>query len=303
MAKRGMEINRREFIKGLGVLFATAVMPPRTLGGETAALPDLVLVKGKSPSIVTRLAIDSLGGMSRFISKGDVVVVKPNMAWDRTPEQAANTNPQVVKTIVELCFAAGAKQVKVFDNSCNDPRRCYVRSGIKEAAQEAGATVSYMEEHKFELVKIGGEVIKEWTVYREILEADKVINVPIAKHHSLTRLTMSLKNWLGAISGERSRLHQRINEAIVDLCLVFKPVLTVLDANRVLIAHGPQGGDLADVKHLGTVIAGTDQVAVDSLGAQLFGLRPMELGYLVEAHERQIGEIDLSKLRLATLET
>jgi uncharacterized protein (DUF362 family) len=299
-----MDINRRQFIQtGLKATLAFPLLASRVELPDTAKpLPDLVMVKGKSPAAITKLAINTLGGMKRFVSRGDIVVIKPNIGWDRVPEQAANTNPQVVKALVEMAYNAGAKQVKVFDNTCNEPRRCYVRSGIKEAAEAVGAKVSYMDERKFKSIKINGQVIKEWSIYTEILEADKVINVPIAKHHGLTRLTMAMKNWFGAIGGERNKLHQQVNEAIADFGLIFKPIVTVLDAYRILIANGPQGGNLHDVRELGTVIAGTDQVAIDSLGAELFGLKGRDLGYLVQAQILNLGELDISKLRLATLE-
>ena len=132
--------------------------------------------------------------------------------------------------------------------------------------------------------------MKSWPIYTEALEADKIINVPIAKHHSLTRLTMAMKNWFGLLGGKRSSLHQQADQVIVDLGLVFKPALTVLDAYRVLTANGPQGGSLADVKDLFTVAAGTDQVAIDSLGASFFGLKGSDLSHLAKAAEVSLGE-------------
>ena len=298
------DIDRRGFIQlGLKAAMALPLLGSVTgLPGREGEVPDLVIVKGKSAEAITNLAINTLGGMKRFVSRGDVVVIKPNMGWDRVPEQAANTNPQVIKALVEMAYSAGAKLVKVFDNTCNDPRRCYVRSGIKEAAESVDAKVPFLDERKFKPIKINGQVIKEWPIYTEILEADKIINVPIAKHHSLTRLTMAMKNWFGAIGGDRDKLHQRVDDAIADFGLVFKPVVTVLDAYRILTANGPQGGNLLDVRELRTVIASTDQVAVDSLGAELFSLKGTDLGYLVKAHAMNLGEVDISKIKLATLE-
>jgi uncharacterized protein (DUF362 family) len=234
--------------------------------------------------------------MSSFVSKGDVVIVKPNIGWDRTPEQAANTNPLVVAALVTLAFEAGAKKVKVFDNTCNTARRCYKKSGIEDAAREAGADVFFVEERKFKKTNLGGEVLKEWPVYREALEADKIINAPVAKHHTLARLTLAMKNLMGLIGGSRNLLHQKMDTNIVDLAAYFKPSLTVLDATRILTANGPQGGNLKDVKTLNTVAASTDQVAIDSYGATLFDMAGDELGYVREAHERGLGEKDLEKL-------
>lgn len=297
-------LSRRDFLRwagvaGLGLTWGRGVeAAPSPLVG----FPDLAIAKGRSPEVITRAAVEALGGMGRFVSRGDVVVVKPNMGWDRLPEQAANTNPDVVRTLVEMAYNAGAKQVKIFDNTCNDPRRCYVRSGIQKAAEAADGRVSFPDPRKFKEVAIPGQTLKRWPLYTEILEADKVINVPIAKHHSLTRLTMSMKNWFGAIGGRRDRLHQQADQVIADLALVFKPSLTVLDAYRVLVANGPQGGSLADVRPFSTVLAGTDQVAIDAYGATLFGLKGSDLGYLVKAAEMSLGQWDLSKLRLKKVE-
>ena len=246
--------------------------------------------------MITREALSSLGGATRFISRGDVVVVKPNIGWDRTPKLAACTNPEVVRTLVELCFDAGAKEVKVMDNPCNPARRTYVRSGISAAAKEAGAKVLFPNPHRLKKMALKGEWLKEWEVYTDFVEADKIINVPIAKTHSLSRLTMGMKNWLGALGGNRSQLHQKIDQAMIDLAAFFKPCLTVLDGYRILIRNGPQGGRVSDTKLYKTVVAGVDYVAVDAAGATFFDLRPQELPYLRVAHQKGFGEIDLEKL-------
>jgi uncharacterized protein (DUF362 family) len=253
----------------------------------------------RSPSEITKAAINAIGGMKRFVSRGDIVVVKPNIGWDRLPEQAANTNPEVVATVVKLCYEAGAKKVKVFDRPCNDPRRCYKQSGIADAVTAVGAEVSYIDDRKFKDVKISnGTAIKSWPLYTELLEADKIINVPIAKHHGLSKLTMAMKNWMGMMGGSRNKIHQRIDESLVDLATVIKPTLTILDAVRILTANGPQGGNIEDVKKLNTVIAGIDQVAIDSYGATLFGMKGSDLGYVRIADKAGLGRMDLSKLKI-----
>jgi uncharacterized protein (DUF362 family) len=239
-----------------------------------------------------------MGGIKKFISRGDVVVIKPNIAWDRTPEQAGNTNPEVVAAVVKLCFEAGAKKVKVFDRPVNDPRRCYVQSGIAPAAGALGAVVDYVDERKFKDMAINGEALKSWPLYSEVFEADKVINVPIAKHHGLAKLTMSMKNWMGVMGGSRRQIHQKLDESLVDLSMKIKPTLTILDAVRILTANGPQGGSLADVKKLDTVIVGVDQVAIDSYGATLFGMRGSDLGYVRIGDKLGLGKMNLSKLRI-----
>jgi uncharacterized protein (DUF362 family) len=252
---------------------------------------------------ITRAAVDALGGMRSFIKKGDIVVIKPNIGWDRTPEQGANTNPAVVATLVRMAYEAGAKKVKVFDRSCNDPRRCYVQSGIEAAAKAAGAEVSFVDDRKFREVPIkGGVAIQSWPLYAELLEADKIINVPVAKHHGLAKLTMAHKNWMGMMGGDRGKIHQHMDHALVDLSLVIKPCLTVLDAVRILTAHGPQGGNLADVKKLDTIIAGVNQVSVDAYGATLFGHTGADLGYVVNGAQRGLGVMDLGKLNIKKLE-
>jgi len=265
---------------------------------QVSSLPDLALVQGDSPAQITKEAIAAIGGIKRFIAKGDVVIVKPNIGWDRTPEQAACTNPEVVKALVELCVEADAKKVIVMDNTINPARRTYVRSGIAKAAKEAGAKVPYVNPHHLKKMALNGEWFKEWEVYTDFVEADKIINVPIAKTHSLSRLTMGLKNWLGAVGGARNQLHQGLDNAMIDLAKFFKPALTVLDAYRILVRNGPQGGRLSDAQLNKTVVAGVDYVAVDALGETFFDIKPEELPYLQLASEMGIGRIDLEKLKI-----
>ncbi|MDH4241021.1 MAG: DUF362 domain-containing protein [Phycisphaerae bacterium] len=292
-------IGRREFIKITTLTGIGLALPEGFIHiAEGAPKVDLAVAAGNSPATITKAAIDALGGIGKFISRGDIVVVKPNMSWDRTPEQAGNTNPEVVSTVVKLCFEAGAKKVKVFDRTVNDPRRCYVQSGIADAARASGADVDYVDERKFRDMTIKGSVLKSWPLYTEVFEADKVINIPVAKHHSRARLTLSMKNWMGVMGGTRSRIHQRLDESLVDISMTVKPTLTILDAVRILTANGPQGGSLSDVKVLNTVIAGTDQVAVDSFGATLFGMKGSDLGYVRLGAQAGLGVMDLSKLNI-----
>ncbi|OGQ95427.1 MAG: cytoplasmic protein [Deltaproteobacteria bacterium RIFOXYD12_FULL_57_12] len=299
-------MSRRNFLIKTVLTGAALSLPTGldTLARAVAGTPppaSLVMATGPSAAAVTRAAIGGLGGISRFIAKGDVVVIKPNMSWDRVPEQAGNTNPEVVATVVALCLEAGAKSVTLFDRPVNDPRRCYVQSGIGPAAEKAGGRVEFMNDRRFKKMAIGGMVLKEWPIYRDVVEADKLINIPIAKHHSRARLSMSMKNWMGVLGGDRSTLHQRLDECLVDLAGFIRPTLTVLDAVRVLVANGPQGGDLADVKRLDTVIAGIDQVAIDALGATLFGLQGSDLGYVRLGHQRGLGNMRLDPLHIIKL--
>jgi len=295
-------MDRRKFIK-LSALAGAGLSMPRELAlfaseTEAAARPDLVVAHGASPEQIVKAAIDAMGGIKSFISRGDVVVIKPNIGWDRTPEQAGNTNPEVVAAMVKLCFEAGAKKVRVFDRPVNDPRRCYVQSGIAAAAGALGANVDYVDERKFKDMEIKGETLKSWPLYTELFEADKVINIPIAKHHGLAKLTMSMKNWMGVMGGQRRQIHQKLDDSLVDLAMKIKPTLTILDAVRILTANGPQGGSLADVKKLDTVIVGVDQVAIDSYGATLFGMKGSDLGYVTRGHKLGLGRMDLNKMTI-----
>ena len=202
-------MERRDFLKkSVSIAAAYSLMPrsPRIFG--QGQIPDLVVVKEGEPVELVNRAVEELGGMSRFISRGDVVVLKPNISWDRVPPQAATTNPDVVAQVVRLCFNAGAKKVKIFDRTLNEPKRCYKRSGIEKAAQEAGADVQHVYERKFKRVKIpDGVLIKSWEIYEDVLESDKIINIPIAKHHSIGGMSLGMKNFMGHIGGNRGKFH------------------------------------------------------------------------------------------------
>jgi uncharacterized protein (DUF362 family) len=260
--------------------------------------PEMVVAQGEAPEALVRRAVDELGGMRRFIARGDVVVVKPNIGWDRAPEQAANTNPVLVAEVVRLCQDAGARRVIVTDMSCNDPRVCFDRSGIASAAKAAGADVILPDERRFKQVNLGGEVLTTWPVLAPFLEADKIINLPIAKHHSLTGCSLGMKNFYGIIGGQRSRLHQRINESLVDLTAFVRPTLTIVDAYRVLMRGGPTGGSLADVEFKKTLLAGTDPVALDSYAAKAWwDLDYQRLPFLRIAQARGLGKANFEEVR------
>jgi uncharacterized protein (DUF362 family) len=294
-------MNRRDFLRDLAVGGAVLPWGARGFGGQalaSAQAPHLAVIEGESPYLITKEAVAVLGGMKRFVRKGDKVLIKPNIGWDRTPEMAACTNPEVVKALVELVQEAGAKSVTVIDNATNQAKRCYVRSGILDAVRSTGAAMPYADETRVKKTALKGEWLKEWDILTDVLEADKIINVPIAKHHSLCRLTMGMKNWLGAIGGARNQLHQNLDRAMVDLTAFFKPTLTVLDAYRILVRNGPQGGRVSDTKLVKTVVAGVDPVAVDAMGATFFEIRPQELLYLKLAQERGLGTFELEKLRV-----
>ncbi len=265
---------------------------------DPAALPQLAIARGEGgPRALVDRAVAALGGMERFVSRGDVVVVKPNIGWDRTPAHAANTNPEVVAQVVRLAYDAGAKNVVVTDASCNEPNRCFQRSGIWKAAYDMGAEIILPVEHRFRKMRLRGEVLDEWPVYTPLVNADKVINVPVAKHHNLAGFTAAMKNWYGALGGRRNRLHQSIDVSVADLATFIQPTLTVMDAVRVLMRNGPQGGNIADARDLNTVVASVDQVAVDAFGCTLIGKTPEEIPYLKMGEERGLGTRDWRSLR------
>ena len=288
-------MDRRDFIKNLALGGIVLRCGPSLLA-QAKPNPDLAMVTGESPAAITKEALAALGGIKRFIAKGDKVMIKPNIGWDRTPELAATTNPEIIKTLVELSFEAGAKEVTVMDNTINQAQRCYARSGIAEAAKSAGAKVPFVNEYRLKKMALKGEWLKEWEVFTDFVETDKLINVPIAKHHSLCRLTIGMKNWLGAIGGARNQLHQKIDEGMVDLAAFFKPQLTVLDAYRILTRNGPQGGRTSDIKLQKTVVASIDPVAADTVAAGFFDIRPEELAFLEIAQKRGLGQTNLEKL-------
>lgn len=253
---------------------------------------------GTDPAALTRAAVDAMGGMKRFISRGDIVVVKPNIGWDRTPLHAANTNPEVVATVVQMAYEAGAKNVVVTDASCNDPGRCFQRSGIWRAAYSKGAEVIVPSEHRFRQMRLKGEVLDDWPVYTPLIHADKLINVPVAKHHNLAKYTGAMKNWYGSLGGRRNRLHQSIDLSVADLATFMRPTLTVVDATRILMRNGPQGGNIDDTRVLNQVIATTDQVAADAYGCTLIGQKRENIPYLKMGEERGLGTANWQSLRL-----
>jgi uncharacterized protein (DUF362 family) len=265
----------------------------RIRSAAPAPAPVYAIAKSSlEPEVLVQRAVAALGGMKRFISRGDIVAIKPNIGWDRLPVHAANTSPRVVAEVVRLAFDAGAKQVIVTDASCNEPNRCFQRSGIWRAAYALGATVILPSAHRFRDLRMRGDVLDQWPIYTPLVNADKVINVPVAKHHNLSKYTAAMKNWYGLLGGRRNRLHQNIDVSIADLATFMRPTLTIVDATRVLLRNGPQGGNIDDARDMHQVIASLDQVAADAYGATLIGEKPEHIRYLKLGHERGIGNMD-----------
>ena len=307
MAKR----TRRQFLQQTaaagGALAASSLANSPAQAAE--ALPDMTIAKwsgaplpeeqvGKMAAKLVTEAMDGLGGIERFVKKGNTVWIKPNMAWDRSPEQAANTNPDLVAALVTMCLGVGAKSVKVGDRTCNEAKAAYAKSGIEAAAKAAGAEVIYLDDKRFRKMDIGGDVLKTWEVFPEIVESDVVINVPVLKNHSIAHATMCMKNYMGVVGGNRGVWHQNLETCLCDITRFMKPPVCVLDATRVLTQNGPTGGNLEDVKRLDTVAAGTDIVALDALGAELMGYELSTVPVVDAAYAAGLGEKDYRKKNL-----
>jgi len=245
---------------------------------------------------LVRKTFDAAGGINRFVSRGSVVAVKPNLSWARAPQFAATTNPEVLQAVVELCQEAGARQVRIVDHTIHDARQCFALSRAGAVAKETGADLVFPRSTLMRDMKIGGDRLDSWAVYTPVVEADVLINLPIAKHHSLSTLTLGMKNWIGAVGGGRWSLHQDIHRTIVDLAQFFKPTVTLIDAVRILTANGPSGGSTADVEVRNTLILSNDPVAADGAAAMLFGRKPEEIGFIRLAQKQGLGTYDLSKL-------
>jgi len=255
----------------------------------------LAIARGNDPARNVKAALEKVGGMAHFVSRGEVVVVKPNVGWDRRPEQAANTNPQVVAAVVRACREAGAAKVLVTDHPVNDPQRCFTRSGILKATREAGGRVVVPGDKGFHMVRVPGK-LGRWPVFEPFITADKIINVPIIKHHSLTQATLGMKNWYGILGGRRNQLHQRIDDSVAELAALMRPTLTVVDGTRILMRNGPTGGSLADVKQGNVVAVSTDPVAVDAWACTLLGLKPGQLAWLQRGQAKKLGLVDYRSL-------
>lgn len=261
----------------------------------------LAVAHGSDPEEITRRAIAALGGMERFVKPGYDVIVKPNICnASHSEEYASTTNPEVVATLVRLALGAGAKSVRVMDYPFSgSAQAAYARSGIEEAVKAAGGKMELMAGPRFVETDIPeGRDITKWPIYQPVLEADLVINVPIAKHHSLARLTLAGKNLMGVIEN-RGGMHRNLGQRIADVASRVRPQLTVVDAVRILVANGPTGGNLADVKRADTVIASHDWVAADAYATGLFGLQPDDIAYIVAAHEMGLGNKELNGLKIA----
>jgi len=268
--------------------------------GPTGDQAYLAVARGGDPAEITKAAVAALGGIGRFVRSNDDVIVKPNICVAyHPPEYAATTNPTVVATLVTLCLEAGAKRVRVMDTPFGGTAEsAYAVTGIEEAVKAAGGEMEIMSPVKFTEFPIpDGQDIAAWEVYRDIVEADVVINVPIAKHHSLARLSLGGKNMLGVIL-RPNQMHRNLGQRVADLMSLVRPTLTVVDAVRILTAHGPTGGSLNDVQQTDTVIASHDIVAADAWAATLFGLTGADISYVQAAADMGLGTMDLETVKV-----
>ena len=306
-------MDRRDFIKTAAVAGAAAAIKLNTRAqavaevAETAQTPSgakLVAVRNGSPVEMFRKGIEELGGMKAFVKPGQKVTVKPNIGWDKTPEEGANTDPELVAEIVRQALAAGASAVTVFDKTCNEWKSCYKNSGIEAAATEAGAKVvpgndeSWYEERSIE----NAVVLKTAKIHKAILEADVVINVPILKNHGGAKMTACMKNWMGVI-WDRGYMHKNnLPQCIADLVLYRKPDLNVLDAYRVMIANGPRGVSINDIVEKKYQILSTDIVAVDTLALRVIGYEQNQVPYLAMGEKHGLGTTDAAKVDIKRIE-
>jgi uncharacterized protein (DUF362 family) len=273
------------FQKEAGLQLRSYALEPNKL------LPSLAIAHGTEHEKTIRAALGALGGMGRFIKHGDVVVIKPNVAFDRPPALAATTHPDALRSVAKLCFEAGARKIIVADNPINSPTGCFFKSGLTAVVSELNLDLYYPETNAFAPLSLNGEILKEWTFFSTpFKQATKVIGLAPCKDHNLCHASMTMKNWYGLLGGRRNQFHQHIHSIVSDFALMMKPTLVILDGINVLMSNGPTGGRLSDVKPMGAIVAGTDMVAVDAYGYERLMERDLaELTYLHKAHDRGLG--------------
>lgn len=291
-------MKRRDFLKKTAMVSTVLGLPGMFSFATTTAGAPVIKVEGESPYAITKKAIEELGGMSKYISKQDVVMVKPNIGWNRTVEQAATTNPEVIKAIIEMALNAGAKKVIVMDNTCHKAEDTYSRSGIADTAKKAGAEIRFADENRLVVHDFKGKSLQRWPVFRDFLEVDKFINVPILKHHGSAGLTIAMKNLYGILGGRRGKLHRDMGQGITDLAIGFKTDLNIIDAYRILKRNGPIGGRISDVELKKTIIASSNIFEADIVAIDLFGDEPMKYEFIQTANEYKMGNSDLTKINL-----
>jgi uncharacterized protein (DUF362 family) len=273
----------------------------------SSVLPHLGVARGQDPKRLVRAAIDAVGGIGRFVKNGDVVVIKPNVAFERAAALGATTNPEVMAALIHLVREAGAAEIRVCDNPIESPESCFVRSGIRDAAVAAGARVYLPSPSDFDTLNVKGATwIENWPFFwRPFIGATKVIGVSPVKDHNLCRASMTTKNWYGLLGGRRNQFHQDIHGIIADLALMMRPTLVVLDGSRVLFRSGPTGGSLGDVKAGHTVAASVDSLAADAWGWDNLLERKGEAlpAYFAKSAARQLGNPDWKSIHVKEVQS
>jgi uncharacterized protein (DUF362 family) len=290
-------LSRREFLRRAGIAGAACGLGLWHLEEVEAAGPILSVATKGTPEALVKKAIDGLGGIGKFVKRGNSVVIKPNLAWARSPEQAANTNPRIITALIQLCRQAGAGRITVLDHSCDNSTAAFDQSGAKEACSKAGVRlVSADKPYMYRRISIPkGKILKSDQCVKEVLDADVFINVPIAKVHAASGITASMKNLMG-VTLNRQAWHNSddLEQCIADYSSAVKPDLIVLDAIRVLLTRGPKGP--GETKDIGKVAACTDPVAVDAFAAGLLGRDPKSVPHIRYAASLGLGQMDLSKI-------
>lgn len=305
-------ISRRKFLKGAAAALAfpkafssNPLVKPFTPSSSADEELDLVVAGNGTPGQLVRAALAPLGGMGRFVKKGQRVVIKANFAWARTPEQACTNNPELLDALIRMIYEAGAKKVAVWDHTCDNYQFCLIRSGLKKTAQNAGADIfsGHGQNVYKEVTSARAKKLKKMLFIRDALESDVLINLPLPKQHFATEVTLGLKNMMG-LTWDMESLHKiDLHQCIADISTVRKPDLVVVDAIRILTTNGPKGpGKTEDP---GLVMAATDVVAVDACAVSLFKnprtgkpYQPSEIAFIRNAHDLGLGEIDPAKVRM-----
>ncbi len=299
-------MDRRTFIKSTisaSVLAASSAAAGRIsplFAGSDESPVDLVAVRGGEPDVMFDRGIAALGGMRAFVSRGDRVVVKPNIGWDVAPERGGNTHPALVSRIIRQCFDAGAGEVYVFDHTCDSWKNCYRTCGIEKAAKDAGAKVvpGNSESYYHPVVVQAGRTLTRAKEHELLLESDIFINVPVLKSHSSARVTIGMKNLMGVV-WDRGFWHSNdLHQCIADFATYRKPTLNVVDAYYVMKRNGPRGVSVEDVTTMKAQLLSTDIVAIDTAAAKLFGIEPGAVRHIQLAADRKVGRMDLDRLNI-----
>lgn len=304
-------MKRRNFIKtsvSAGLTLGLSTIPVFNIIGRTKKFQDdikydLIAIKGGEPDFMFREAIRNFGGMSSFVKPNQTVVIKPNIGWDAGPERAANTNPKLIAEIIKHSLEAGAKDVYVFDHTCDEWTRCYNNSGIKSASEDAGAkVVPGNSERYYHTVNIpGGKSLTDAKVHELILESDVFIDVPVIKHHGGAQVSLGMKNLMGIV-WDRGYWHRNgLHQCIADFISFKKPDLTVIDGFNVMKRNGPRGVSVDDVVTMKTQILCKDIVAGDAAATKIFGGNPENIDHIKIAHEMGLGTMDLKNLSINRL--